>query len=445
MAFKALFGDNLATADGTVDTEEALKGKKAVGIYFSAHWCPPCRGFTPKLAEFYTNGLKEAGMEIVFVSSDRDEGGFKDYFKDMPWLALPFSDRETKAKLSKQFKVSGIPSFVVLDGDGKLSTKDGRSKVMSDPKGENLPWAPKPFADIIGSEFVKADGSTVGKEAIEGKTLLIYFSAHWCPPCRGFTPKLAANYKAYKAKGLNVECIFSTGDRDEASFKDYFKEMADGGGDWLAIPFPDAKRRDELDALFEVQGIPALVVVSDKGVVINPNGRGAIGSDSTGDNFPWAPPAVRNLSQPEGIDESPSICVLMEPVAPTSQKTIEAEMKKVAEQYIKDAGDGNDPKYLFFAGKTSDGPVPQIRTMTGLPAAGGGEGVVATKGDSSPVGIMRSISNDLASHPIMLLLNLDDEGAFYQAEDVEINEESIKAFIKSFEDGKAERKQLKKG
>merc|ERR1712005_34799 len=82
----------------------------AVGIYFSAHWCPPCRGFTPKLAEIY-NDMKAAGkkFEIVFASSDRDQTAFDEYYAEMPWLALPYSDRATKDALSKKFKVQGIP------------------------------------------------------------------------------------------------------------------------------------------------------------------------------------------------------------------------------------------------------------------------------------------------------------------------------------------------
>ena len=44
-----------------------------------AQWCPPCRGFTPVLAKNYTDNYSAKGMEIVFVSSDRDEASFKSY------------------------------------------------------------------------------------------------------------------------------------------------------------------------------------------------------------------------------------------------------------------------------------------------------------------------------------------------------------------------------
>jgi len=45
-----LLGAKLIGKDGEVETMTALKGKTAVALYFSGHWCPPCRGFTPKLA-----------------------------------------------------------------------------------------------------------------------------------------------------------------------------------------------------------------------------------------------------------------------------------------------------------------------------------------------------------------------------------------------------------
>jgi len=75
-----------------------LANKKFVAIYFSAHWCPPCRGFTPVLTEFY-DSLKEEdenALEIIFVSSDHDAGAFNEYWGSMSFSALPYDNRSAK-------------------------------------------------------------------------------------------------------------------------------------------------------------------------------------------------------------------------------------------------------------------------------------------------------------------------------------------------------------
>ena len=51
---EALLGAELTDAAGAKHaTADKMADVEAVGIYFSAHWCPPCRGFTPKLVESY--------------------------------------------------------------------------------------------------------------------------------------------------------------------------------------------------------------------------------------------------------------------------------------------------------------------------------------------------------------------------------------------------------
>lgn len=97
--FQGLLGDKLLGKNGDVKTADVGGEGKTVGLYFSAHWCPPCRGFTPKLAEFYKKYHAEKNFEIVFVSSDKNEGDFKGYYEEMPWLALPFSERSRKVSL----------------------------------------------------------------------------------------------------------------------------------------------------------------------------------------------------------------------------------------------------------------------------------------------------------------------------------------------------------
>ncbi|MEX1045330.1 MAG: thioredoxin family protein [Chthoniobacterales bacterium] len=101
---------------------------KVIGLYFSASWCGPCRAFTPGLVKL--RDRQDDEFEVVFVSSDRSAEDQAEYMKDhdMEWPAIPF-DSEKRCALSQQFGISGIPSLVIVDDQGNLITKDGRSEI----------------------------------------------------------------------------------------------------------------------------------------------------------------------------------------------------------------------------------------------------------------------------------------------------------------------------
>ena len=145
--WEALGDEFLSGTDGeTVDIDD-LKGEgKYIGLYFSAHWCPPCRQFTPKLIEAYKQHLKAKGLEVIFVSSDRSPQQFAEYYGEMPWLAIPPGDKR-KAALSARFEVEGIPSLVFIDGaTGETINANGRTAVGADPEGRQFPWRAAPKA-----------------------------------------------------------------------------------------------------------------------------------------------------------------------------------------------------------------------------------------------------------------------------------------------------------
>jgi thiol-disulfide isomerase/thioredoxin len=75
-----------------VDVKD-LEGK-VVGLYFSASWCPPCKRFTPVLAEAYKHLQKDGKpFEVVFVSLDNDPNAYANYLRAMPWLAVPYGTK----------------------------------------------------------------------------------------------------------------------------------------------------------------------------------------------------------------------------------------------------------------------------------------------------------------------------------------------------------------
>mmetsp|Transcript_17834 Transcript_17834/g.26390 ORF Transcript_17834/g.26390 Transcript_17834/m.26390 type:complete len:330 (+) Transcript_17834:173-1162(+) len=112
--FSVLEGNELLINKATsVPLSDALAGKDFILLYVSAHWCPPCRQFTPMLINWYQK-VKNI-VEIVFLSADHDESGFKSYYASMPWTAVGFDD-DGREKLMGYIKVTGIPRLVVLDG-----------------------------------------------------------------------------------------------------------------------------------------------------------------------------------------------------------------------------------------------------------------------------------------------------------------------------------------
>jgi nucleoredoxin len=139
-----LLGDELVEhreEDGwkTVGTRAALQDRY-VALYFSANWCPPCHAFTPKLVQAYVTlkfNLKK-DFEVVFISLDKNAQEFKEYFNNMPWMAVPFSSR--LKEICSEMAVFGIPTLMILDPQGYVITRNARSAVIEDPTCKLFPW-----------------------------------------------------------------------------------------------------------------------------------------------------------------------------------------------------------------------------------------------------------------------------------------------------------------
>ncbi|CAD2213682.1 tryparedoxin-like protein [Angomonas deanei] len=147
-----------------VDAEEALSQVQYVMLYFSAHWCPPCRMFTPQLKSFYETHHKTKSLEVVFVSMDNTENEMNDYFKNAhgDWLSLTYTDaKQVSQSLSRTFGLYSIPSLLLFKtvrtpaGETEFSiiTTNARSMVPIDPAAESFPWE---NADALIKEQQKA-------------------------------------------------------------------------------------------------------------------------------------------------------------------------------------------------------------------------------------------------------------------------------------------------
>ncbi len=75
--------------------------------------CPwPCVHFSDASLHF-------AHMQVVFISSDRDEASYNAYRAEMPWLAVPWEDLRFVADvLRSDFRVTKFPTVIIFSDKG---------------------------------------------------------------------------------------------------------------------------------------------------------------------------------------------------------------------------------------------------------------------------------------------------------------------------------------
>jgi thiol-disulfide isomerase/thioredoxin len=271
-----------------------------------------------------------------------------------------------------------------------------------------------PLVALFGETLEGQDGKPVATSTALASldAVGIYFSAHWCPPCRGFTPVLATKYQELKKAGKKVEIVFCSSDSDASAFQGYAKEQP-----WIRLPYADRKKKEELSNKYGVRGIPTLVFIDgNTGDVITTGGRGAVSAGTFIEDFPYHPKPCYDLADNlEGIQSEPSLILLMESADAETKTNLSQELWALAEQEkLKPSADQRVGK--FFTGAKGEGPISQIRKGAGY-----------TSADKAPV---------------MLILDLNDDGSVYtpEAGKTEVSSANISDFLTSFKAGSLTKK-----
>ena len=109
-------GFTLADLDGSMVSLDDSSGKVRL-IDFWATWCAPCREEIPMLNELHAAYAAE-GLEILAISDVDEDADIVQPFVDEH--GVEYRNLIGNADVSSEYKVYGLPTAFLVDGEGKI-------------------------------------------------------------------------------------------------------------------------------------------------------------------------------------------------------------------------------------------------------------------------------------------------------------------------------------
>lgn len=141
--------------------------------------------------------------------------------------------------------------------------KEGKLQLPQVKYIENTPQAVQtgqPYVDFTG---ITPEGKTVILSEVvkSNKLVLLDFWASWCAPCMKSMPEIAALYKQYKNKGLEIIGISS--DQSVQRWNDAIRKQ---NMDWLQIR--SSGEEDKIGKVYSIKFIPYTILIGHDGKIV---------------------------------------------------------------------------------------------------------------------------------------------------------------------------------
>ena len=280
---------------------EKYKGH-IVLLDFWATWCGPCIAELPNVKKTYQK-YKDQKFQIIGISLDRSQQPLETFIEKEELGWVHYWDQD--GQIANQYKVTGIPSMFLLDGQGviqkaglrghalgtavaelveeNLTNPGGTPKIIPEPNSppKSIPatklikMKPNPESGDSTTPSVKNISALEGKTApdfqvkdlngedlslakYKGQIVLLDFWATWCPPCIKEIPKLKKVYEKYKDQKFQI--IGVSLDRTMPPLAAYLKdeELA-----W--VHYWDESR--EVRNQYGVTAIPTAFLIDGEGII----------------------------------------------------------------------------------------------------------------------------------------------------------------------------------